>query len=265
MDSEEYTKNKIINWLIILGAMVLSAISWFLDLSSLIPGSDWRLFAIIFTIIFIFSSIYRITRLESILSSRIPNIVIRKLFTTRISLGNSLTWQVSTGYSEDYNSSGIHRIARMSLANEPKHSTEFNHAKRVAVELTYKAGNGKILLGPIYGRWSNTDRPSSQSEYKEDKYIFQNLDSSGLSKSIDLAYKMDSSNRCYAFSNVNYIECINYYPFWLKEEKIIIEILLIGERVKKKFKCALYNDGEGNPIRVEMYFSWLEKFWKKLK
>lgn len=264
MNSSEYSIKKFISWFFLIITLLGSAVSWFLDLSPYFPNSDWRFLAIIFTLLFAFNAIFRINKLERLISDKTPNVIIhKKPHIEELSLRNELLWLVSQN-SEEISSGDIHQVARISFANVPKNNTEQNHARRVSAKLIYKDTHGKIILGPIYARWTNSDIPRKRSDYKKDKFIFQHLDSAGLSRSIDLAYKMVSSDRCYAFSNINYIEDINYSPFWIKEKSFYIEIILTGERLNKRFTCEVYNDGKGKPLRVAIHQTWLEKLYKKI-
>jgi len=78
MDSSKYAIKKLFSWIILIGSMLLSALSWFLELSPYLPSTNWRWYAVIFSVIFFATSIYRISNLENILSSKTPRITIHE-------------------------------------------------------------------------------------------------------------------------------------------------------------------------------------------
>ncbi len=248
LDSEEYTKNKVLNWIFNIGLIVLSAISWFLDLSSFFPNYDWRHFAIIFSIIFIVSSIIRISKLESVLSSKTPNIVIHEGPYIVEWMIMPKSWYVSG--SENQVHREVPKFALVSFSNEPKIPTELNHAKKLTVKLIYNNNKGDIIVGPIYANWGGFVDDSGNR--KQTDYIFHDLESNGFPKAIIFAIKYDSSESCFAF---NYDNFHNYYrtnhDYAMTAREINVEIHITGERVNKKFNCTLINNGIGFPLLVE--------------
>lgn len=246
MDSSQYSTNRIVSWIILIVTLLLSAFSWFLDLTPFLPSTDWQWYAIIFTCLFIGTSIYRIINLENILFSKTPKIVVHTPpFVTKLPFSEA-RWFALHDTIFDY------QIASISFANKPKRNTELNHAIGLNAQLTYKDVDGNILVGPIYAHWSNPNKPSNKKEALDDRFIYEELDSSGVPKSIYLAIKNLPNKSCYAFSNLSYIEGFENPDFCLDSKIIDLDISLKGERVKKYFRCRIYNDGENFPLRIEL-------------
>jgi len=254
MDSSEYTNNKIISWIILFFTLFGSALSWFFDLTPYLPSTDWRWLATIFSLLFIGTSIYRINNLERILSSRKPKIEIHESpYITELPF-NEERWIISSDLEGMDN-----KIAKIAFINNPKNNTELNHAKRLSAQLTYRDINGNKLFGPVYAHWSNSDIPKEKIDVMSKRFIYRDLDSSGACDSIYLAIKNESSKWCYAFTDESYLEGFENPKFCLNSNIIEVEILLKGERVKKIFKCRIYNDGESTPLRIELQRSWIRR------
>jgi len=257
MDSSNYSTKKILSWVILIGTMLLSALSWFLDLSPYLPSTDWRWYAVIFTALFFGTSIYRIINLENIIFLKTPRIILHEPAHVTSIPFSEVRWFVFHDTIMNY------QIAKISFANNPNINTELNHANGLNAQLFYKDVEGNILVGPIYGHWSNSDGPRNKEDALNNRLIYENLDSSGVPKSIYLAIKNLSSKSCYAFSDLSYFEGFENQTFCLDSNVIDLVIILKGERVKEVFKCRIYNDGENFPLRIEMRKTWIKKIFSK--
>lgn len=257
MDSSKYSTKKFLSWIILIGSMLLSALSWFLDLSPYLPSTDWRWYAVIFTVIFFATSISRITNLENIISSKTPRIIPYEPPCVTDIPFSEVRWFVFNDTIMNY------QMAKISFANNPKINTELNHAKGLNAQLIYKDVDGKILVGPIYAHWSNSDGPTDKEDALSNRLIYEDLDSSGVPKSIYLAVKNISSKSCYAFSDLSYFDGFENPAFCLEPDVIDLDIILKGERVKKVFRCRIYNDGENFPLRIEMKKTKIQEIFPK--
>lgn len=246
MDSSEFSTSRIIDWLIQIASLLFAALSWFFDLTPFLPFIDWRWFAIIFTSLFIGYSIYRIIKLENILFSKTPKIVVHSHPHITELPNSEQRWFVFLDTIMEY------RVLQISFANKPKRNTELNHAVKLNAQLIYKDVKGNILVGPIYAHWSNPNEPSGKKEALSDELIYDDLDSSGVPKSIYLAILKLPSRTVYAFSNSSYINGFDNPFFELYEDIIDLDIILKGERVNKVFRYRIYNDGKNLSLRIEM-------------
>lgn len=211
-------------------------------------------------ILFALSAFRHIVLIESDLISRTPRIIMaREPYIELVQMNSGKTIIISS--KGDTVGRNISRFAKFSLANEPRHNTENNHAKRITAKLTYFDEAGNKLVGPIYARWSNSVPPKTRADLGQ--AIFHQLDSSGKPEPIDIAFKIDSEDSCYAYNNEAYFASdLKVLGFEMKEQVINVKIDVRGERVKRKFKMRIFNDGVGKPLRIEQH-AMVFKAWRR--
>ena len=260
MDNEGSTTNRVLNWIFLIVTFSGSALSWYFDLSGYFPNFGWSLAAIIFLILFAGFSIKRIVNLENDLWQRKPNVIIHHgpyLENVQLSSGKPI---IISEKGETVQRE-ISRFAKLAFSNNPKHNTELNHAKRVTAKLTYRDESGTVLVGPIYARWSNSDQPKNLEDIKNKRLLFRQLDSGGVPEPIDLALKIDSEAVCFAYNNDSYLFSLKHPEYRMTANVIYVEILLTGERIKKKYFCKIINGGKNIPLTVTLDQSWMRKLF----
>lgn len=124
----------------------------------------------------------------------------------------------------------------LSFANNPKNRVEQATARKVFAQLTYYGPSRKKLVGPINGRWGDTEQPGTRSLFSPNRDLLSvDFESSGLSHELNLAIKHPQEKTIYAFNNDSYP-----YPGWrnpafaIKSNKIVIRVRLSGENVDDK-------------------------------
>lgn len=187
--------------------------------------------------------------LESDLLARVPKVVmIRGPYLENVQMDSGKPFIISA--KGDTVHRDISRFLKISFANMPRHNTENNHARRLTARLTYRDDKGKILVQPIYGRWSNSDQPKTTEDLKQ--LFFWELDSSGKPEPLDVAFKIDSEKHCYAYnSDCYFVPNLKKPEFQLTSNVIDVLVELRGERVKRNFRIRFFNDGENSPLRLD--------------
>ena len=178
--------------------MVTTVVSLYFDVTGILPKIHWQYIAIAAAILFVVFAFRHIISLESDLLSKTPKIVIAKYpYLEDIQMNSGKPIIISS--KGDTVNRNVSRFLKIDFANNPVHNTENNHAKRLTAKLTYKDEKGKILIVPIYARWSLSDPPKNRDDIK--KLIYYELDSSGKIEPIDIAFKIELENVCYAYNN----------------------------------------------------------------
>jgi hypothetical protein len=119
------------------------------------------------------------------------------------------------------------------FADNPKLRVEQSTARKVFADLTFYTASGKRLIGPIHGRWGDTEQPASRSLFTPNRDLLSvDLESSGLPRELNLAIKHLDDDVIYAFNNDSYSFSGWRHPnFRMTQKKIFIHIELSGENV----------------------------------
>lgn len=139
------------------------------------------------------------------------------------------------------------------LANNPSVRTEQATARKVFAKLTYYNEAGRKLLGPIIGRWGDTDQPGTRSPFTPTRDLQAvEIESSGLPRELDLALRHPQTNSIYAFNNDSYfVEDWRKPDFIINEATIYIQVELSGENADDtELWMLLENSTDSQNIRL---------------
>ncbi len=137
------------------------------------------------------------------------------------------------------------------FANNPERRTSENAAKNVSAKITYYDSRGQLLIGPIYGRWSDSDEPKTSIDIQH--LINANILSNGTPRRLDLFMKFPDEEFCYAYNNDSYFfENWRHINYKLVGNQFLIEVVLIGERVEKGYWFTVYNKDGGKHIQITL-------------
>jgi hypothetical protein len=182
-------------------------------------------------------NISKMPQIELINVEIIPNVILHKSRPTRLT--------PSGKYSKEEKGIFFHVV----FENNPKKRTSENTANNVSAKVTYFDKNDRLLLGPIYGRWSDSGEPINPID--KVKLINTNILSNGTPRMLDLFMKFTEDEFCYAYNNDSYFfENWRHENYKIEEDIFFIQVELIGERLEKEFWFTVYNIEKGNDIRL---------------
>lgn len=250
--------DRIKNISLAVGEMMSAAstvISLLLDISGVAPNYDFSSFALIGFVVFSALVLIHIISQNNKLYSITPRMVVwnphdgENPYVNDVYLQKTRPSQLSQ--SGQFRENKVSRMCHVNFANCPKDGTGENKAKNVAATITIFDMEGKVLLPSKSGRWSDTDDPSNLS--REGKVNILNMEflSNCTPRGLDLVMKYKGEKDWYFYNNDNY-----FFDDWvddkhkIKEDTVIIEVQLIGERVKDKFRFTLHNEGKDGDIVV---------------
>lgn len=121
----------------------------------------------------------------------------------------------------------------MRFSNNPVMRVEQATARKVFAQISYYNDSKRRLVGPIFGRWGDTEQPGTRSPFDPNRDLLSvDLESSGLPRELNLALKYPDENVIYAFNNDSYVYSGWKNPsFILKEKQVFIHVRLSGENV----------------------------------
>ncbi len=229
--------------------MLLTSAFWIFDIADVPPlFADWRWAALVCFLIYSALMwwqlwLYReefyanLPNIQFVESEIIPNVGMRRTRPSQLS--------PSGKYSEmEY---GI--FFKAVFANNPKRRTAENTANNVSAKITFFDSNEHLLIGPIFGRWSDSDEPKTSIDIP--KLINANILSNGTPRKLDLFMKFPEDEFCYAYNNDSYFfENWRNLNYKLIQENFSIHVELIGERVEKEFWFTVHNKDRGNHIQI---------------
>ncbi len=145
-----------------------------------------------------------------------------------------------------------YQVVQVKFTNSPIDPTKNNIAQNVVAQIAYYDKDRNLILGSIYGHWSDSGYPKNVNV---NSFLSTELLSNGLPQSLDLAIRFKSSDEIYAFNYENYAQ--DFYFGWrdqnfnLTENEILIQVKLIGEMVKEEFWFRLYTKGKKKELEIE--------------
>jgi len=237
--------------------MAIASGSLALDMLGLIPDVNWRVVALVFQLMFAVLVWWHLVSLNDALTAKIPSVRLVGVFVTDSATYSEMPLIIAP-IGEERTLKKPTQFAHAQIANRPRQGTEQNHANNVVALLTYYDVTGRLLLGPIEGRWSGSDAPSTPGDIQ--KLIRRQIRSDGLIENLDIASKAVGSKRWYAFNNQCYFfSGMVHDGYELLSDVVDVHIELRGERVRRDSWVRMYNYGKDGGIRIEQRRSWLMK------
>lgn len=144
-------------------------------------------------------------------------------------------------------------FAHVKFKNDPEIRSVKTAAKNVVAEVTFFNNESKKILGPIYGRWSDTKQPGTQSPFDSIRDLCKvELEPNGLPRELDIALKYAEEEDCYAFNNESCLSSDWKIPqFLLKGDILQVHVRLVGENVEKEWWFVLHNEGLNKSMQIE--------------
>ena len=217
-----------------------------LDTSPIFPDIEPRFLALAGFCLFVILIFIHIFTLDSQLNSKMPNIEQSGSPYVKDQVSARSVRQSALAIDGKLETTSYVKFCGVKFRNCPKRPTELNHAHDVRAELIYYDMEGKLLVGPIDGRWSESVGPKISTDIPSLR--FTKMKSSGESNPLDLAVKYPGETFFYAYNNDSYF-APQISPFRLPDYKIdhkevLVMVELIGSRVKlrKKYKIVNYDD-----------------------
>jgi hypothetical protein len=150
-------------------------------------------------------------------------------------------------------------MAAVVFANKPKHGTNKNHAKGVRAEITYLDKNHNILIGPIEGRWGQTDQPSEIKRSETLKIESVNFPNNGAKRTLDFLIKYPEDDYCYAFNNesYNYGYLVQNPSYEIKNKNFIVQIRILGSYIPNKiWEFEVITKGKDDTYKIRYGEKW---------
>ncbi len=208
--------------------MIISALSQGLNIFSLWPQAPWGVFAFVSFLVFCAFVWLLIRNLLKELSSKTPNIDV-----SSAPIINDVQMNF-VGPSEDGSGKpaqflSISNMAHIQFANNPKPITDSNSAKDVRAEITFYDIHRNVLLGPIEGRWGETEHPTRMEKGEQKQIESIDFPNNGAKRHINLIIKYPEDEFCYAYNNESYLyKDFQKTDFIIKSTKFIASIVLKG-------------------------------------
>lgn len=153
----------------------------------------------------------------------------------------------------------ISNMAAIAFANKPKHRTDRNHANGVRAEITYLDKNRNILIGPIDGRWGQTDQPSEIKRSETPRIESVNFPNNGAKRTLDFLMKYPEDDYCYAFNNksYNYGYLFQNPSYEIKNKNFIVQIRLLGSYIPdKSWELEVVTKGKNDTYKIRYGEKW---------
>ncbi len=242
-------KNLRINfWLSVIGMLLTSAF-WIFDIADVPPlFADWRWAALVCFIIYSAIMWWRLWIYREEYYANIPNIQFVE-FEISPNVGMRRTRPSQLSPSGQYSEMEYGTFFKAVFVNNPKRRMAENIANNVSARITFFDSNEQLLIGPIFGRWSDSDEPKTSVDIP--KLINASILSNGTPRKLDLFMKFSEDEFCYAYNNDSYFfENWRHVNFKLTPDKFFIHVELIGERVEIYYWFTVYNWDAGKHIQT---------------
>lgn len=156
---------------------------------------------------------------------------------------------------------GCPYFANVLFLNNSKYRNKGSTANKVIAKIEAYNLKGRHVLGPVIGRWGDTEQPVVRQIYPKTGNIPQvinhiivdsqnsseiDISPNGLPRELSIAIKWPESQECYLFNNSSY-GCPKFEnpKMRLKSDKLKIRVTLSGENVDDvEFWFLLINDGQ---------------------
>ena len=237
-------------WLSIIGMLLTSAF-WIFDIADVPPlFTDWRWAALVCFLIYSFLMWWQLWVYREEIYANIPNIEFVE-WEINPNVGMRRTRPSKVSPSGQYSAMEYGMFFKAVFANNPKRRTHENTANNVSAKLTFYDVDERLLIGPIFGRWSDSDEPKTSTDIP--KLINAQILSNGTPLKLDLFMKFPEDEFCYAYNNDSY-----FFDNWrhvnhkLSAERFYIHVELVGERVEKEFWFTTNNKERGKHIQITL-------------
>jgi len=237
-------------WLSIIGMLLTSAF-WIFDIADVPPlFADWRWAALVCFLIYSALMWWQLWTYREEIYASIPNIeIVECEIIPNVGMRRTRSSQVSP--SGQYSAMEYGTFFNAVFANNPRRRTSENTANNVSARITYYDVDEQLLVGPIFGRWSDSDEPKTSIDIP--RLINASILSNGTPRKLDLFMKFQDDEFCYAYNNDSYFfENWRHVNYKLTAETFLIHVELIGERVEKDFWFTAYNNDKGKHLRVTL-------------
>lgn|GEM_PF-6991320 len=97
----------------------------------------------------------------------------------------------------------------MKFTNSPTDPTKNNIAQNVVAQIAYYDKNRNLILGSVYGHWSDSGYPKNVNV---NSFLSTEFLPNGLPQSLDLTIRFKNSDEIYAFNYENYAQ--DFYFGW---------------------------------------------------
>lgn len=254
----EELKNNIRGFGEVLSA-IITVISWLFDIQGIVPQLDWKIFTLVGFLLFICLITWHIVSLNNELNERIPNIDLIEdpIYINDVRMQSK--YQTSTGSLSLLEA--ISCMAHIAFSNNPKYCTDKNSPDKIRAEISFYNKNNKRILGPLQGRWVETDEPPEIRKGK--KRILESIDfpNNGAIRSLDLFLKYPEDEYCYGYNNDSYNYVILQNPaFIIKEKHFFVVVQLKGAYLRTKtWKFEVKTKGINDTFQIRYNEGWKKK------
>ncbi|MBI4739013.1 hypothetical protein HY772_05645 [Candidatus Woesearchaeota archaeon] len=163
-------------WISVIGMLLTSAF-WIFDIANVPPlFADWRWAALVCFLIYSAAMWWQLWIYREEYYANIPNIQFAQFeITPNIELRRTKPSQLAPSGQYSTKERGI--FFKVVFANNPKRRTPENTANNVSARVTFYDATEHLLVGPIFGRWSDSDEPKATTDIP--KLINANILSNG--------------------------------------------------------------------------------------
>lgn len=239
-------------WVYVVGEIMSAAwtvVSLLLDLQGFGTKYDLRLWALIGFVIFVVLVITHLIQQYSIIQGATPRI---SIFEHPSLVPDQFAFTIREGRKEKDVVVNV-LFVRARFSNNPNNRTSNNTGKNVTAQIAYYDKNKNLILGPIFGHWSESGYPEN---IDINNFLSTDFLSNGVPKSLDLAIKFEDADVFYAFNNENYVYDLNYgwrdESFRLGTSTILMQVKLIGEMVEEEFWFRLFKRRAREIFEIEI-------------
>lgn len=254
----EKTKNNLLAGGEVISALI-TALSLVLDIFGVANNLDLRIIALIGFVIFFILVWINIVSQNNKLYEKTPKI---ELIENPIIIDDVV---MQSSYEDKKSGEvavleSISCMAHVAFSNNPKHPTDQNSPDKVRAEITFYNKNNKKLLGPLQGRWVETDEPSQLRKGEKRKIESIDFPNNGADRVLDLFLKYPEELFCYGFNNDSYGHINLQNPnFSIKENQFFILVELKGAYLPaKKWKFEVKTKGMGDTFQIRNGENWLK-------
>jgi len=149
---------------------------------------------------------------------------------------------------------GHPRFGHIKFRNNPVVRDIQATAREVVAEITYYDDKRTQLVGPIYGRWGDTEQPVDRSPFASTRDLAMvDFEFNGLPHELDLIMKYSEDESCYAFDNDSCLTPGWRKPQFLLENRAIdIKVHLVGTDVERTWWLRASHNGKESAIEVSL-------------
>jgi hypothetical protein len=237
-------------WLSVIGMLLTSAF-WIFNIADVPPlFGDWQWAALVCFLIYSSTMWWQLWIYREELNSNIPNIqFVEWEIVPNVGMRRTRPSQVSP--SGQYSAVEYGTFFKVVFANNPKRRTPENTANNVSARVSFYDSDEHLLIGPIFGRWSDSDEPKTSTDIP--RLINAKILSNGTPRKLDLFMKFPEDEFCYVYNNDSYFfENWRHVNYKLTLAKFFIHVELIGERVEKDFWFTAYNKDKGMHLQIAL-------------